>query len=57
MGVAGHRRLLAQPGGLTLGFVLHLVFFDVTEYDSVGGPRFIELPEPSSYPCHYKDTL
>ena len=27
MGVAGRRRLVAQPGGLTLGFVLHPVFF------------------------------
>ena len=26
MGVAVHRRLVVQPGGLTLGFVLHLVF-------------------------------
>jgi len=26
MGVAGRRRLVAQPGGLTLGFVLHPVF-------------------------------
>jgi len=24
MGVAGRRRLVAQPGGPTLGFVLHL---------------------------------
>jgi len=27
MGVAGRKRLVAQPGGLTLGFVLHPVFF------------------------------
>jgi len=26
MSVAGRRRLVAQPGGLTLGFALHLVF-------------------------------
>ena len=25
MGVAGRRRLVAQPGGLTLGFALHLI--------------------------------
>jgi len=27
MSVAGHRRLVAQPGRLTLGFALHLVLF------------------------------
>ena len=26
-GVAGRRRLVAQPGGLTLGFAVHIVFF------------------------------
>jgi len=26
MGVAGHRRIVVQPGGVTLGFVLHLVY-------------------------------
>ena len=26
LGVAVRRRLVAQPGGLTLGFALHLVF-------------------------------
>jgi len=26
IGVAGRKRLVAQPGGLTLGFALHLVF-------------------------------
>jgi len=27
MGVAGRRRLVAQPGGLTSGFALYLVVF------------------------------
>ena len=27
MGVAGRRRLVAQPGGLTLSFTLHLVLY------------------------------
>jgi len=27
MGIAGRRRLVVQPGGLTLGFALHLVSY------------------------------
>ena len=33
MGVAGRRRLVAQPGRLTLGFVLHLVFYSFKVFD------------------------
>jgi len=33
-GVAGRRRLVVQPGGLTLGFALHLI---ITSALSVAG--------------------
>ena len=35
MSVAGRRRLVAQPGGLTLGFALHLVGLTVLRYNSI----------------------
>jgi len=37
MGVAGRRRLVAQPGGLTSGFAVHLDYsFTTRELSSAG---------------------
>ena len=30
--VAGRRRLVAQPGGLLLGFALHLIYIHILTY-------------------------